>query len=75
MRDTLVMKFSRRLEIFFFLFISGKSCSVLMECQKIKIHFCSSEKKTHRNYRFQSRLTEEYNPFLIWPIKKNKQRS
>lgn len=52
MRDTLVMKFSRRLEIFFFLFISDKSCSVLMECQKIKIHFCSSEKKTHRNYRF-----------------------
>lgn len=45
MRDTLVMKFSRRLEIFFFLFISGKSCSVLMKCQKIKIHFCSSEKK------------------------------
>lgn len=45
MRDTLVMKFSRRLEIFFFLFISDKSCSVLMECQKIKIHFRSSEKK------------------------------
>lgn len=75
MRDTLVMKFSRRLEIFFFLFISGKSCSVLMKCQKIKIHFCSSEKKYTGIIGFQSRLTEEYNPFLIWPIKKNKQRS
>lgn len=76
MRDTLVMKFSGRLENFFFPFHIGQ---VLLgfdeECQKIKIQFCSSEKKHTGIIGFQSRLTEEYNPFLIWPIKKNKQRS
>lgn len=74
-RDTLVMKFSRRLENFFPFHIGQVVLSFDEECQEIKIQFCLSEKKHTGIIGFQSRLTEEYNPFLIWPIKKNKQRS
>lgn len=44
MRDTLVMKFSGRLENFFFLFISGKSCSVLMKSVK-KLRYSFAHRK------------------------------
>lgn len=65
-RDTLVMKFSRRLENFFFLFISGKSCSVLMKSvKKLRYSFAYRKKKHTGIIGFQSRLTEECNPFLI----------